>query len=163
MPLILGTLQGELISLYETGITGNPSPQLVGIKTAQAYLNYVSTGINAGGGSFTAMPGSSTLGQELGNIYSSTSPSGALTGQKMARAFDNCLTTFLSVFQTTIITATGLGGLTSELINIFSSPNPSGTLFANKLARALNTYTSSAIVSGVIPGAPPVPFTGNIS
>lgn len=163
MPLVLGSLQGELINIYEKGISGNPSPQLVGIKTAKAYLSYVSAGINAGGGSFSGMPGSSSLGSELGNIYSSTSPSGAITGQKIARAFDTCLATFLSVYQTTIITAPGLGGLIGELINIFSAYNPSSTIFANKFARALNTYTSSAIVSGVIPGSPPVPFSGNIS
>ena len=46
------------------------------------------------------------------------------------------------------------------MIDLFSTPNPSATLFANKLARALNTFTSSAIITGVIPGTPPVPFTG---
>ena len=42
--------------------------------------------MNAGAGSFSAMPGASALGQELGQIYSSISPAGALTGQKMAKA-----------------------------------------------------------------------------
>ena len=109
------------------------------------------------------MPGTSALGQELGDIYSGTSPAGALTGQKMAKAFNNCLGTFISVHQTTIVTAAGLGGLIAGLIDIFSSPNPSATIFANKLAKELNTFTLSAQVIGVIPGSPPVPFTGPIS
>ena len=56
MPLIVATLQAELIGVYEKGPTGNPSPQLVGLNTAKAYMNYCSTGMNAGAGSFTAMP-----------------------------------------------------------------------------------------------------------
>ena len=119
--------------------------------------------MNAGAGSFSAMPGASALGQELGQIYSSISPAGALTGQKMAKAFNDCLSTFISVHQTTIVTATGLGGLIAGLIDIFSSPNPSATLFANKLAKELNTFTLSAQVIGVIPGTPPVPFAGPLS
>lgn len=163
MPLISGSLQGELIGVYEKGPSGNPSGQLVGMKTAQAYFNYVSAGINAGGGSFTAMPGSSTLGQDLGAIYSSMNPAGAITAQKMARAFDSCLSTFISVYQTSIVTAPGLGGLISGLVDVFSAPNPSATMFVQKLTRVLHTYTSSAIVIGVIPGTPPFPFTGSIS
>ena len=163
MPLIVGTLQSELIAAIDKGPSGNPSGTLVGLDIAKAYMNFCSTGMNAGAGSFTAMPGASALGQELGDIYNSTSPAGAITGQKMAKAFNNCLGTFISVHQTTIVTAAGLGGLIAGLIDIFSSPNLSATLFANKLAKELNTFTLSAQVIGVIPGTPPVPFTGPIS
>jgi len=163
MPLVVATLQGELIDIYEKGPKGNPAPQIVGLKTAKAYMNYCSAGMNAGGHPFTAMPGASALGQDLGNIYNSISPSGALTAQKMAKAFDSCLATWLSVFQTTIVTAPGLPGLIAGLMDIFSKPNPSSTLFANKLAKELNTYTLAAIVMGVTPDTPGVPFTGPIS
>ena len=163
MPLIVASLQSELIDIYEMGQKGNASPQIVGLKTAKAYMNYCSAGINAGGQPFTAMPGVSALGQDLGNIYSSVSPAGALTAQKMAKAFDTCLATWISVFQNTIVTAPGLPGLIAGLIDVFSSPNPSTTLFATKLAKELNTYTLSAIVIGVIPNAPGIPFTGPIS
>ena len=163
MPLIMPSLQSELIDIYSKGKKGNPAPKLVAIKTAQAYFNYVSAGMNAGGQAFTAMPGSSALGQELGDILSTTSPAGNLTAMKMAKAFDTCLQTFLSVFQTTIVTAPGLPGLQTELIDVFGSPKPSTTLFCMAYAKALNNYTLSAIVSGVIPDTPGVPFTGPIS
>ena len=163
MPLIMPSLQSELIDVYSKGKKGNPSPKLVATKTAQAYFNYVSAGMNAGGQAFTAMPGSSALGQELGDILSTTSPAGNLTAMKMAKAFDNCLQTFLSVFQTTIITTAGLPGLQMELTDVFGSPKPTTTLFCMAYAKALNNYTAMAIVSGLIPGAPPVPFTGPIS
>ena len=45
MPLILPTLQSELINIYEKGPAGNPSPQVVGLKTAQAYNTYCSTAL----------------------------------------------------------------------------------------------------------------------
>ena len=163
MPLIMPSLQSELIDIYSKGKKGNPAPKLVATKTAQAYFNYVSAGMNAGGQAFTAMPGSSALGQELGDILSTTSPAGNLTAMKMAKAFDTCLQTFLSVFQTTIVTAPGLPGLQTELIDVFGSPKPSTTLFCMAYAKALNNYTLSAIVSGVIPDTPGVPFTGPIS
>ena len=163
MPLILPALTSELISAYDKGPAGNPSPQIVGIDTAKAYMNYVSSGMNAGGQPFTAMPGASALGQELGDIYGGKSPAGALTAQKMAKAFDTCLGTFLSVFQNTIITAPGLPGLQAELSKLFSSPKPTTTLFCMDYAKALNNYTLSAIVIGVIPDTPGIPFTGPIS
>ena len=163
MPLIVGTLQSELIAAIDKGPSGNPSGTLVGLDIAKAYMNICSTGMNAGAGSFTAMPGASALGQALGEIFESSSPSGALTAQKIATEVDKCLQTFLSVFQNTIVTTAGLPLLTGELVQVFSSPAPSATLFAQSFASALNNYTLAAIVIGVIPGTPPVPFTGPIS
>ena len=163
MPLIMPSLQSELIDVYSKGKKGNPSPKLVATKTAQAYFNYVSAGMNAGGQPFTAMPGSSALGQDLGDILSKSSPAGDLTAMKMATAFDTCLQTFLSVFQTTIVTAQGLPGLQSELSKLFSAPKGHTSLFCMAYARALNTYTLAAIVSGVTPDTPGIPFTGPIS
>ena len=163
MPLVLPELQNSLVDIYNKGKKGNPAPKLVATKTAQAYFNYVSAGINAGGQAFTAMPGSSALGQDLGDILSKESPAGNLTAMKMAKAFDTCLQTFLSVYQTTIVTAPGLPGLQTELTDVFGSPKPSTTLFCMAYAKALNNYTLSAIVSGVIPDTPGIPFTGPIS
>ena len=136
MPLILPALTSELISAYDKGPAGNPSPQIVGIDTAKAYMNYVSSGMNAGGQPFTAMPGASALGQELGDIYSGKSPAGALTAQKMAKAFDTCLGTFLSVFQNTIITAPGLPGLIAGLADVLGAPNMSTMYIATNLQRS---------------------------
>ena len=160
MPLILPTLQADLINIYEKGPTGNPSPQVVGLQTAQAYNTYCSTIMNMGGGAFSGMPGVGALGSELGNILSTVSPAGALTAQKMAKAFNDCLSTLLSVFQTTIVTAPGFATLIPELIDLFSTPKPSATIFATKFGTALNNFTSTAIITGVIPGVPPVPFSG---
>ena len=164
MPLILPTLQSELIDVYNKGKKGNPFPAAVGHKTGKAYVNYVSAGMNAGGGSFTSMPGGVPLGGDLAEVLSKVpTASGMITATNIAKAVDKCLATFLSVHQTTIVTAAGLPGLISELVDLLSKANASATLFCQGLATAVNNHAMSAIVSGMIPGAPPVPFTGPIS
>ena len=163
MPLVSATFQAELVGIFEVGPSGNPSGKKVGIDISKAYMNYISAGLNAGGFPFSAMPGVSALGSALGDILDKSSPSGALTAQNMAREFDSCLQTFLSVNQTTIITTAGLGGLISELVDLLSKANASATLFCQGFATAVNNHAMAAIVSGLIPGAPPVPFTGPIS
>ena len=163
MPLVSATFQAELVGIFEVGPGGNPSGKLVGMDISKAYMNYCSAGMNTGGFPFSAMPGVSALGSALGDILDKESPSSALTAQKMAKEFDSCLQTFLSVNQTTIITTAGLPGLISELVDLLSKANPSATMFCQGFATAVNNHAMAAIVSGLIPGAPPVPFTGPIS
>ena len=164
MPLILPTLQSDLIDVYSKGKKGNPFPGAVGIKTGKAYVSYVSQGMNAGGGSFTAMPGGVPLGGDLAEVLSKVpTASGNITAANMATAFDKCLSTFLSVHQTTIVTSAGKGALHFELMDVFSAPKPSATSYAMALAKAFHNYTLAAIVIGVIPDTPGIPFTGPIS
>ena len=163
MPLVSATFQAELVGIFEVGPSGNKSGKLVGMDISKAYMNYISAGMNAGGFPFSAMPGVSGLGSALGDILDGKSKSGALTAQKMAKEFDSCLATFMSVNQTTIITTAGLGPLISGLVDLLSKANPSATIFCQGLATAVNNHAMAAIVSGIIPGAPPVPFTGPIS
>ena len=163
MPLVSATFQAELIGIFEVGPSGNPSGKLVGLDISKAYMNYISVGMNMGGFPFSAMPGVSQLGSALGDILDKSSPSGALTAQKMAKAFDTCLATWLSVFQNTIVTAPGLPGLITELQDLLSKNNPSATMFCQGFATAVNNHAMAAIVSGIIPGTPPIPFAGPIS
>ena len=163
MPLVATSFQAELVGIFEVGPSGNPSGKLVGMDISKAYMNYCSMGMNMGGFPFSAMPGTSALGSALGDILDKESPSGALTAQKMAKEFDSCLQTFMSVNQTAIVTTAGLPGLISELADLLGKANPSATIFCQGLATAVNNHAMAAIVSGMIPGAPPVPFTGPIS
>ena len=164
MPLILASLNSELMDIYVKGKKGNPFPAAVGHKTGKAYVNYVSAGMNAGGGSFTSMPGGSVLGGDLAEILGKVpTASGNITAANMATAFDKCLSTFLSVHQTTIVTSAGKGALQLELMELLSAPKGHASLYATALGRALNNYTLTAIVVGIIPDTPGVPFTGPIS
>jgi hypothetical protein len=162
MPLIVATLQTELVGILDKP-KGNPVPTPVAMDIAKAYLNFCSAGIDSGGSPFVAMPGSSALGQDLDAVLSKTNAAGTIAALDMAKAFDSCLQTFKTSWQTTIVTAAGLGALSSELSNLFSSTKPSAMLFAQDLAKAINNFTAAAIVSGMIPGSPPVPYTGPIS
>ncbi len=163
MPLVSATFQAELIGIFEVGPSGNPSGKLVGLDISKAYMNYISVGMNMGGFPFSAMPGVSQLGSALGDILDKSSPSGALTAQNMATEFDSCLQTFMSVNQTTIVTTAGLPGLISELVDLLSKNNASATSFCQGFATAVNNHAMAAIVSGIIPGTPPIPFAGPIS
>ena len=49
------------------------------------------------------------------------------------------------------------------LIQLFSGPQPTGMSFAKELADILDKWTKTWVVSGLIPGAPPIPFSGPLS
>ena len=163
MPLILPSLQSELIDVFNKGKKGNPDPNIVGIKVGKAYMNYVSAGINAGGGAFTAMTGASQLGTDLGDLLAKSPNMGPSHAATFSMRVNTCLSTFLSVHQTTIITAAGTSALFSELNDIYSKPKGHASLYAMALGRALNNFTLAAVVIGVIPDTPGIPFTGPIS
>jgi hypothetical protein len=164
MPLVVSTLQSELVSIYTSGgDKGNPDPKKVGKDVGKAYFNYVSAGIDSGGSPFASMPGKDGLGQELGGIYGKEYTSGMLHAQDMAKAFDNCLQTFKTSWSTTIITTAGTMPLFTGLNGIFSSPNSDKAMFARKFGMELANFTMMAVVAGMIPGSPPVPYTGPIN
>ena len=163
MPLILPSLQSELIDVYSKGKTGNPEPTLVGLKTGTAYFNYVSAGMNAAGFPFTSMPGTQALQDGIGDLLKKKGQMGTSFAASLSMKFNDCLSTFLSVHQTTIITAAGTSALFQELNDIVSKPKGASSLFATALGRALHNFTLAAVVIGVVPDTPGVPFTGPIS
>ena len=164
MPLVVSTLQSELVSIYTSGgDKGNPDPKKVGRDVAGAYFNYVSAGVDSGGSPFAGMTGKDTLGQKLGGIYGKEYTSGLLHAQDMAKEFDACLQTFKTAWQTVIVTTAGTMPLFSGLNGIFSSPNSDKAMFARKFGMELANFTMMAIVTGLIPGSPPVPYTGPIN
>ena len=133
-------------------------------EVAKEYCNtYLQSGMNAGSGT-TTLPGiAATLGGELMDATAAVTPVGMLTAVRMAKAFNNTLMQYLSLYQTTIVTAPGMPLLINELSEIMSAPTSNPVKMAQGIGKALDNFTASAIVIGVIPGAPPVPFTGPIS
>ncbi len=164
MPLVVSALQGELVKIYTAGgDKGNPDPKKVGREVGKAYFNYVSAGIDSGGSPFMAMAGKDSLGQELGGIYGKEYTSGLLHAQDMAKAFDNCLQTFRTSWSHTIVTTSGVAPFFSGLNGIFSSPNSDRAMFARKFGMEIANFTMMAMVSGLIPGPAPTPYTGPIN
>ena len=163
MPLVIPSLQAELVGIYETGKKGNPDPDKVAKRTAQAYFNFVSPAIDAGGSPFSAMPGKDALEKELISILSKANPSSAITAQKIASAFINCMLTFKTVFQTVINTNPGARLFSQDLTDLLSKPQTTSTAFAMKFGSAIGNFTGLVIVSGFIPGPAPTPYTGPLN
>ena len=166
MALVEQALKSELTSIYEKGKKGNLSPQMLGVKTAKAYLSYMQNAQNVIGYTFTGMTGAADLGQELGKLYSTVpTMSGEKMAREMSKAFDKCIATLLTTNQTTIV-STAFGPLCYTHLNIaFGKPARTSTDYAKNVAKALHLSTTAPaiILSGIVPGTPPVPFSGPIS
>ena len=166
MALVEQALKSELTSIYEKGKKGNLSPQMVGVKTGNAYLSYMQNAQNVFGFTFTGMTGAADLGQELGKLYSTVpTMSGEKMAREMSKAFDKCIATLLTTNQTTIV-STAFGPLCYTHLNIaFGKPARTSTDYAKNVAKALHLSTTAPaiILSGIVPGTPPVPFSGPIS
>ena len=132
MPLITSMLKAELVTIYEKGQVGNPDTEMVGIGT------------------------------KLGDIFSTSNGISATQGYAIARAFNSCLHTFKTNYQIAISTAPGFPTMLNGMAKLLSTPNSSSTSFAQKFANYLSVYTSTAIITGLIPGTPPIPFAGPI-
>ena len=163
MPLVVSTLQSELVSIYDSGDKGNPNTDKLGKDVATAYFNYVSAGIDSGGSPFAAMTGKDALGTELGGMYKKEYTSGVLHASDLTKAFNNCLLTFKTSWSTSILTAAGMQLFFMGVNGILSSPSPDKSMFARKFGLELGSFTMMAMVSGIIPGAPPVPYMGPIN
>ena len=100
-------------------------------------------------------------GMTIGGVYAQQLPSGAAVATQIASALTTMALTFLSANQ--IGPPAVSPSHTPELIQLYSGHQPSGVSFSKELANILDTWTKTWVVSGLIPGAPPVPFSGPLS
>ena len=157
MALVKATLVAELGGYFATHA---PDPMKPGKNIAKAFKNYLLMGQNAGG-----FPASNVVdaptGMGIGAVFAQQLPVGAAIGSQIASQLSTMALTFLSAQQIgpPVAAPTHMPGL----IKLFSGPQPSPMNFAKELADILDTWTKTWVVSGLIPGAPPVPFTGPLS
>ena len=157
MALVKATMMAEL-----AGVFAGPAPNAMkpGQDIAKAFKNYLMMGMNAGG-----FPASNVVdaaaGAGIGGVFAQQLPVGAAIGSQIATQLSTMALTFLSGQQ--IGPPVVAPSHTPQLIQLFSGPQPSGMNFAKELAGILDTWTKTWIVSGLIPGAPPVPFSGPLS
>ena len=157
MPLVKATLMMELAGYFAAYA---PDPMKPGKDIAKAYKNYLMMAMNAGG-----FPASNVVdaptGMGIGGVFAQQLPVGAAIGSQIATQLTTMALTFLSGQQIgpPVTAPTHM----PQLIKLFSGPQPSGMTFAKELAGILDTWTKTWVVSGLIPGAPPVPFTGPLS
>jgi hypothetical protein len=157
MALVKATLMMELAGVFAAS---NPDPIKPGQDIAKAFKNYLMMGMNAGG-----FPASNVVdaaaGVGIGGVFAQQLPVGAAIGSQIATQLTTMALTFLSGQQ--IGPPVAAPTHTPQLIQLFSGPQPAGMAFAKELAGILDTWTKTWVVSGLIPGAPPVPFTGPLS
>ena len=157
MALVKAVLFSELMATYGGH---SPDPMKPGKDIAKAFKNYLMMGQNAGG-----FPASNVIdaptGLTIGGIYASQLPAGTSVGQQIGAALTTMAATFLSGQQ--IGPPAVSPSHTPELIQLYSGPQPSGVSFSKELANILDTWTKTWVVSGLIPGSPPIPFSGPLS
>tara|TARA_B100000029_G_scaffold278306_1_gene272659 strand:+ start:984 stop:1475 length:492 start_codon:yes stop_codon:yes gene_type:complete len=157
MALVKATLFSELMATYGGH---SPDPMKPGKDIAKAFKNYLMMGQNAGG-----FPASNVIdaptGLTIGGVYTSQLPSGAAVGTQIATALTTMAATFLSANQ--IGPPAVSPSHTPELIQLYSGYGTSGVNFSKELANILDTWTKTWVVSGLIPGSPPIPFSGPLS
>tara|TARA_B100000029_G_C17432805_1_gene908530 strand:+ start:152 stop:625 length:474 start_codon:yes stop_codon:yes gene_type:complete len=157
MALVKATLFSELMGVFSVH---QADPMTPGKKIATAFANYLKMGQNAGGFTTTNVVDTPT-GMTIGQVFASQLPSGAPIGSQIASALTSMATTYMSVHQ--IGPPASAPSHTGPLIKLFSSPQPSGMNFSKELADILDTWTKTWVVSGMIPGSPPIPFSGPLS
>ena len=157
MALVKASMFSELMGTFSTH---SPDPMKPGKDIAKAFANYLKMGQNAGGFPTTNVI-DTPCGMTIGQVFTSQLPVGASIGGQIASALTSMAATYLSTNQIgpPVVTPSH----TPQLIQLFSAPQASGMSFAKELADILDTWTKTWVVSGLIPGAPPIPFSGPLS
>ena len=157
MALVKATMFSELMGTFSTH---SPDPMKPGKDIAKAFANYLKMGQNAGGFPTTNVVDASA-GMTIGGVFAQQLPVGAAIGSQIASALTSMAATYMSGQQ--IGPPAVSPSHTSPLIKLYSGPQPSGMSFAKEMADILDTWTKTWVVSGLIPGAPPIPFSGPLS
>jgi len=132
-------------------------------KIAKAIVTtYMKSAQNSMAFPVTQIAGESKLREDLKEILSKPKKAGkAITPMKIAKAIVSVTNTLMTQHQTTIVANAGFTQLKSDIESCMSKATKNEAKFAQALARAIDTYFKSCIISGVIPGSPPVPFSGS--
>jgi len=157
MALIKATLMMELAGYFAAPA---PDPMKPGKDIAKAFKNYLQGGMNAGGFP-TANVVDAPTGMTIGGVFAQQLLVGPAIGSQIATALTTMALTYMSGQQ--IGPPVAAPSHTPQLIQLFSGPQPAGMAFAKELSGILDTWTKTWVVSGLIPGAPPVPFSGPLS
>ena len=157
MALVKAVMMMEIAGVFAAS---NPSPLKPGQDIAKAFANYLKMGMNAGGFPTTNVV-DAAAGAGIGGVFAQQLPVGAAIGSQIATQLTTMALTYLSGQQIgpPITAPTHLPGL----IKLFSGPQPTGMNFAKELADILDKWTKTWVVSGLIPGPGPIPFSGPLS
>jgi hypothetical protein len=157
MALVKSVLQSELIMKFAAFAA---DPMKPGKDIAKAFANYLKMGQNAGGFPTSNVVDAPT-GIAIGGVFASQLLVGPAIGTAIAGHLSTMALTYLSGQQIgpPVVTPSH----TPQLVKLYSGPQPSSVAFAKEMANILDTWTKTWVVSGMIPGAPPIPFSGPLS
>lgn len=153
---LIGELTNEFSSLSSSSSQG-------AIKLVSPFNTYISSIQNVGGGAFISFTGFSTLLSNVTDIFENKYSSGQVVGQLIATEFDNAIKTIQTVYQTAPPNTAGIGIFINDCIDIFSTLSPSSSQFAQNIGQAIHSFCTTTIITGIIPGTPPLPFSGPAS
>ncbi len=157
MALVKAIMFGELVGVFG-GFA--PTPIKPGQDIAKAFKNYLMLGMNTGGFPSTTVV-DTAAGIAIGGVFASQMPTGIMIGSQVATHLTTMALTYMSGQQ--IGPPVTPPTHTADLMTLFSDLPPSGIKFAKNLSDILDTWTKTWTVSGLIPGSPPIPFSGPLS
>tara|TARA_Y100000310_G_C20646778_1_gene797102 strand:- start:1280 stop:1771 length:492 start_codon:yes stop_codon:yes gene_type:complete len=160
MAVVAPSLNVELMDIFKKSKkSGKP---ITPPKLAKAIVTtYMQTAQNTMGFPVTQISGSSGFKSDLEDIMKKPKKAGkVITPMKLAKAIVNVTNTVMTQHQTTIVANAGFTQLKSDLESAMSKATKNPTKFPQALTKAIDTYFKSCNISGVIPGSPPVPFSG---
>ena len=157
MALIRSMLQNELgMHFAKNPLSGIPQGQNI----AKSFKNYLSSAQNMGGFPFSTVM-TEPFGIQMGQIFEGKLPVGVSIAQALASQLSSMALTFLSGQQIgpPVTPPTHL----PQLMILFNAYAPSPMDFGRSLGGLMDDWTKTWVVSGLIPGTPPVPFSGPLS
>ena len=148
---------------FKAGLEPLNLPSASGATTANfimlAFQTYALAAQNSMGFPALSMPAWSAGKAQLQGAMSAPVVSGAMFAMNLTQSINTAWGSIQTQFQPGPIVANP-GPLQASLVQTLSVPNPSAQIFILGLMNAVHTYCSTSIITGVIPGSPPVPFTG---
>ena len=158
MALLKTVLQSQLMVRF-AGYA--PAPMKPGKDIAKSFEIYLKAAQNAGGFPTTGIVTTSAAGAAIGGVFAMQLPVGASIGTLVGSHLLSMALTYQSGQQ--IGPPVVAPSHTPQLIKLFSGYQSSPAAFAKELAGILDTWTKTWVVSGLIPGSPPIPFSGPLS
>ncbi len=157
MALVPSIIKNELGMMF---MEQPPTGLKPGQNITKATKNYLSMSLNAGGFPFTTVM-NEPFGINIGQIFESKLPVGVTIGQAIGTELMSMAQTYMSGQQIgpPVTPPTHI----PALMQLFSAQPPSGMKFGQDLGGVIADWVGTWVVSGLIPGSPPIPFSGPLS
>ena len=157
MALVPSIIKNELGMMFVEHPVMGLTP---GQNVAKATKNYLSMSMNGGGFPFTTVM-NEPFGMNMGQIFEGKLPVGVTIGQAIGTELMNMAQTYMSGQQIgpPVTAPTHI----PQLMQLFNAYAPSPMDFGRHLGGIISDWIGTWVVSGLIPGTPPVPFSGPLN